>query len=622
MRKLIAAIKNTDRNDLRYLWFFPIYLAAYFVVERVNIGSEYHTVHFFLDDLIPFNEYFVIPYLSWHVLTAVLTIYIMIRDSESFRKMMRFFIIGALFSFGFFIIYPSCHGLRPTYFDRNNLFTWIVSVVYYFDTPENVCPSMHVIGSMGLFFGVAGSRKNINVSQKTIMGVLVFYICASTLLIKQHSVVDVAAALPISFISWIFSMSEFDPRFVRRVRSIFTAPGILTLPNALSFFRLLLIPVIVRLYMRGFILRTAVITLLSAFLGAIDGGVARRFGMTSDLGKLLDPFAHKLTLAALIICLSSSCEIMWALLIVMAVKELIQLVFGYLLLNDYDQVIGVKWYGRFCTLVLYFSVLVLILFPDLSSLCIRIITIVCCLIIFISMIMNAIYHFRIFWGTDFRRNMSRVISTLVLSIWIFALLAALAEHDRISAAAVMSFTTQNVYAAVLVILLMFALKTLSVFFYSGVIFAASGVLFGLYGGVAVNIAGAAVMVAEGYFMGRCLVGLSAEGVMDKYPKLRAFASLREKGTFRYVFLIRMMKVINFDIGSMFLGSIKCSFLPYLAASILGMLPEILLYALAGSGLSTMNGRSVGAAAAIYIILTVSSAILLKRISKEENAEDC
>ena len=48
-------------NDYQYFLFLPLYLLAFIIVERVNIGAEYHTIHMFMDDLIPFSEFFVIP---------------------------------------------------------------------------------------------------------------------------------------------------------------------------------------------------------------------------------------------------------------------------------------------------------------------------------------------------------------------------------------------------------------------------------------------------------------------------------------------------------------------------------------------------------------------------------
>ena len=95
-----------DKKDLQYLWFLPVYLLAYVVVERANTGAHYHTVHMFLDDVIPFSEYFVIPYLSWHLLTAVVIVYLLLNDRAVYRKLMTYFIVGAILSFTAFSLVP------------------------------------------------------------------------------------------------------------------------------------------------------------------------------------------------------------------------------------------------------------------------------------------------------------------------------------------------------------------------------------------------------------------------------------------------------------------------------------------------------------------------------------
>ena len=97
------------------------------------------------------------------------------------------------------------------------------------------------------------------------------------------------------------------------MRRIFKRSQILTLPNLLSLFRLLLIPVIVWLYsvQKNYYAAIGVI-LLSGISDIVDGWIARRFAMVSDFGKILDPVADKLTQAALLVCLLSQYRLMWA----------------------------------------------------------------------------------------------------------------------------------------------------------------------------------------------------------------------------------------------------------------------------------------------------------------------
>lgn len=143
---------------------------------------------------------------------------------------------------------------------------------------------------------------------------------------------------------------------------------ILTWPNLLSLFRLLLIPLIVWLYVvRQEYRLTLVPVIVSALTDVIDGKIARKYNMVSDLGKILDPLADKLTQAALLLCLTSRYPRMWVLLTVFAVKELIMLFLGYLTLQKKDSVNSAKWHGKLSTVLLYASVMLMLLAPDLPA---------------------------------------------------------------------------------------------------------------------------------------------------------------------------------------------------------------------------------------------------------------
>ena len=144
--------------------------------------------------------------------------------------------------------------------------------------------------------------------------------------------------------------------------------NILTIPNLLSLIRILLIPFIIWLYCaQKAYLRTIIVIALSGFTDIIDGKIARKFNMVSDVGKVLDPVADKLTQATLVICLIARYPWMWALLALFAVKECLMLLWGYLTLKSTDTINGAKWYGKLSTVVLYAVMMILILFVDIPQ---------------------------------------------------------------------------------------------------------------------------------------------------------------------------------------------------------------------------------------------------------------
>lgn len=143
---------------------------------------------------------------------------------------------------------------------------------------------------------------------------------------------------------------------------------ILTVPNLLSLFRIALIPLFVWLYhVQEDSVGTALTLLLSGVTDIADGLIARRFHMTSDLGKVLDPVADKLTLAAMLICLLARFPWMGLPLGVMVLKELFMGVTGFLIIQKTGNVLGANWHGKMATVLLYSTSVLHVLWRDIPA---------------------------------------------------------------------------------------------------------------------------------------------------------------------------------------------------------------------------------------------------------------
>lgn len=155
---------------------------------------------------------------------------------------------------------------------------------------------------------------------------------------------------------------------------------IFTIPNMLSLFRLLLIPVYMTIYLnasqpRHYII-AAVILAVSCLTDLIDGKIARKFNMISTVGKILDPLADKATQFTLIICLSIKHPVLWNLVLLFVLKEGFQLIAGLMTLRKGKMLTGAQMTGKVCTTVLFVSLIVMVLLPDISQKAVDIITIV------------------------------------------------------------------------------------------------------------------------------------------------------------------------------------------------------------------------------------------------------
>lgn len=184
-----------------HLWlvlFWPGYVIVFFLVERLAVFDSYRVMYCPADDLIPFCEYFILPYIGWYLYLAWGSIHLLRRDIAAFRRMIWFMLLSFGAAFIAFLVWPSCQELRPEVFPRENLCTWLVRRIYAADTSTNVSPSMHVLGVLGVVGAVWNAEGCRSLRTRLPVSLIGLLICAATLFVKQHSLVDILTALPVS----------------------------------------------------------------------------------------------------------------------------------------------------------------------------------------------------------------------------------------------------------------------------------------------------------------------------------------------------------------------------------------------------------------------------------------
>ncbi len=211
-----SKLNTPEFSHLKLLLYWIVYGAAFFFVERVSVNRDWNYMYCALDDLIPFCEWFVIPYLFWFVYLIGMLLYTLLYDVLSFKRMMWFIICTYTLTIVFYLIYPTAQGLRPETFDRDNIFTRFLSWFYTFDTNTNVNPSIHVIGSMAVLFTAWNTERFRTQGWRAAFTVTAFLICISTVLIKQHSIIDIISAL---LLCLIFYPIIFKSRLAEKNRS-------------------------------------------------------------------------------------------------------------------------------------------------------------------------------------------------------------------------------------------------------------------------------------------------------------------------------------------------------------------------------------------------------------------
>ncbi len=165
--------------------------------------TTYHVVHMRLDDMIPFCEYFIIPYLLWFLYVPVVLMYEFFTSKKGFYKASAFLFIGMTICLLICTIWPNGQELRRNISD-DNIFCHIVQRLYKNDTNTNVFPSIHVFNSIGILIAVFQSerlrkRKVVKIASF----VLTVFIILSTVFLKQHSVIDVAGGILLAAVMYI-----------------------------------------------------------------------------------------------------------------------------------------------------------------------------------------------------------------------------------------------------------------------------------------------------------------------------------------------------------------------------------------------------------------------------------
>ena len=155
---------------------------------------------------------------------------------------------------------------------------------------------------------------------------------------------------------------------------------VFTIPNILSFFRLLLIPVYIYLYLTAQstaqYVAAGLVLALSCLTDMVDGRIARKYHMVSKIGMLLDPVADKATQAALLVCLSMKYPILYPVLGLLVIKESFQLIALIIAFLNGKMLPGALLVGKVCTTVLFVSLIAIVLFPDIPSKIVNLIAVV------------------------------------------------------------------------------------------------------------------------------------------------------------------------------------------------------------------------------------------------------
>ncbi len=219
-KKMIDFLKK-----YKHAWVFSYILlyVPWFLYLESHVTVHYFEIHSWIDDEIPFIEYFIVPYLLWFVFIAVVFLYFFFTDVEGFYKLAKLSFIGMTIFLIISTLVPNGLDLRPHFFARDNIFVDMVKMLYQADTPTNVFPSLHVFNSVAACIAIYDSealrkRRIISGASYVLAGSIVL----ATMFLKQHSIYDVIAAFVLAYALYqVVYVTEHKkvPKLERRKKS-------------------------------------------------------------------------------------------------------------------------------------------------------------------------------------------------------------------------------------------------------------------------------------------------------------------------------------------------------------------------------------------------------------------
>lgn len=196
----LSKLNDPEFSHLKLLGGWLVYFAMYFLTENLIPPESCHVIHCWIDDVIPFCEWFLIPYVFWYFLIVFTLVYFLLYNVEGFKRFQIFIIVTQVAAMIVYIVYPNRQDMRPEVFPRDNFLTACVRLLYSADTNTGVCPSLHVAYSIGIASAWL-KEKDVSKWFKAFIVFAAAVICLATMFIKQHSAVDFFAALPVCLLA-------------------------------------------------------------------------------------------------------------------------------------------------------------------------------------------------------------------------------------------------------------------------------------------------------------------------------------------------------------------------------------------------------------------------------------
>ena len=198
----------------------------------------------------------------------------------------------------------------------------------------------------------------------------------------------------------------------------------------------------------------------------------------------------------------------------------------------------------------------------------------------------------------------KLLKVLLILAWAFVIAVCWQNRDKISIDGIVNITPASMSMAITLMLVLFALKSMTVVIYCGLLYVASGIVFPLPIAIAVNFFGTALMVTIPYFVGRFTGAETVRNITEKHPKIAELQKIRTKNEFLLAFFVRIIGLLPSDPISAYMGAIGVEYKKYLCGTLLGMLPSVITLPVLGMSITDPSSPEFITALSVELCVTV------------------
>lgn len=213
-----------------------------------------------------------------------------------------------------------------------------------------------------------------------------------------------------------------------------------------------------------------------------------------------------------------------------------------------------------------------------------------------------------------KNKASRIV---VISLWVLLAVFLFVNRRSITPEKIASIMPGASLLSALCILLLFAVKSLTVVVYAGILYATTALIFPVGWALAINVVGTTLTATIPYVLGWTKGQKTITEINDKYPKLRNNPLLAGQHPFMLVLILRLAKILPYDVVSLYLGAKKIRYVIFLPVSVLCMMDNIVLLTILGTSFMTSNSTLAIFAAVLEILIILVSMLWVWLYSKKK-----